>query len=197
VAAGRRHAVQKELGAKATFERRTFLLLPGWEQRPTYDTYVISHRLAAKRAAPELPFAIPDVGHPYPKSSLPAQLVAMHVQKTVPGKLDVLEDGLYRAVFATLEDVADPAVLRRVAEKAGVAAREVDLALADPELKRQAMAEHIEAEEHGINGIPALLVPGHAPIVGAVPLDVYKDALSIPRAPTPGKPPRRLPRSSS
>lgn len=185
MAAGRRRAVQRELGDRATFERRTFLLLPGWEQRPVYDAYVISHRLAAKRAAPELPFTIPEEGAPYPRSSLPAALLAQHVQRTAPAKLDALEEQLYRSVFERLEDVADRGVLARAAETAGLAASVVDAALADRELVTQAKAEHLEAEEHGITGIPALLVPGRGPIVGAVPLDVYREALGL--APATGR----------
>ena len=65
----------REVGDAVAFERRAFLLLPGEGQRPVYDEYVISHRRRAAEMAPELGFAIPQPGHPYPRSSLPAQLV--------------------------------------------------------------------------------------------------------------------------
>src|SRR6185295_19878532 len=111
IAAGRRRQVAREF-PEVTFERRTFLLLPGWGQRPTYDEYIRSHRIAAKQAS-GLPFAIPEVGAPYPKSSLPPALLAMHAQKVAPDRLETLEEELYRSAFERLEDVADPAVLRR------------------------------------------------------------------------------------
>jgi len=179
VAAGRRRTLAKELGDRATFERRTFLLLPGSGQRPVYDEYVISHRIAARRNAPELAFAVPQVGHPYPRSSLPAALLAQLVQKAEPAKLEALEEELYRSVFVRLEDVADPAVLKRCAPSVGLDEALVARALDDEELVAQAKAEHIEAAEHGISGIPALLVPGQEPIVGAVPLDVYRAAVGL------------------
>lgn len=177
MAAGRRRAVQRELGDPARFVRRAFLLLPGTGQRPVYDDYVISHRVAAARQAPELGFALPRRGQPYPASSLPPQLLALRVGDVAPGRLDALEEALYRAVFVGLLDVADPEVLRRCAREAGVDPDEVDHALGEPDLVDRALAEHHEAMSRGISGIPALLPTGGAPIVGAVPVEVYRDAL--------------------
>lgn len=179
MAAGRRRAVARELGNRVRWVRRAFLLLPGQGERPVYDAYVISHRRAAAAEAPDLPFAIPEPGHPYPRSSLPPQLVALRVQDRQPERLEALEDALFAAVFVTLEDVADPAVLTRCAETAGLAdpAEEVRHALADRDLRLRAAREHMEAASAGIRGIPALLAPGAPPIVGAVPLETYRAAL--------------------
>jgi predicted DsbA family dithiol-disulfide isomerase len=169
--------VQRELEGRARFSRRCFLLLPGVGERPVHDDYVISHRRAARERAPGLGFAIPAKGHPYPRSSVPAQLLALRVQAAHPERLEALEDALYRAVCVDLADVADPDVLRRAATTAGVPEDEVDRALGDPALLRQAAREHEEAVEHGIRGIPALLVPGQPPLVGAQPVEAYRAAL--------------------
>ena len=174
----RRRRVAKEFEGRATFDRRTFLLLPGWEERPVYDDYVISHRIAAARAAPELGFALPKEGAPYPRSSLPAQLLAQRVRARAPGRLDALEDALFRAAFVGLEDTADPAVLRACAAAAGVEPAEVDAALEDPALLEQASREMGEAARRGIDAVPALLVPGATPIVGAVSEEIYRDAIA-------------------
>lgn len=177
MATGRRRSVARELGDRLTFERRSFLLLPGVGERPVHDDYVISHRRAAARQAPELGFAIPPRGHPYPRSSVPPQLLAQHVQAALPERLEALEDALFRAVFVDLADVADPDVLRRAARAAGVPEAEVERALGDRSLRAQAVREHGEAFELGITGIPALLVPGQPPLVGAVPAETYRAAL--------------------
>lgn len=177
MATGRRRAVARELGDRATFSRRTFLLLPGWGERPVHDDYVIAHRLAAARQAPELGFTIPRPGQPYPRSSVPAQLLALRVRAAAPDRLEALEDALFRAVFVDLADVADPAVLRACARAAGVSEGEVDLALGDEALLVQAAREHDEALARGITGVPALLIPGRAAVVGAVPVDTYRQAL--------------------
>jgi 2-hydroxychromene-2-carboxylate isomerase len=152
VAAGRRRAVLGELAGRVTATRRSFLLLPGVGQRPAYDEYVIRHRVAAAQQAPELGFAIPTVGQPYPASSLPAQRVALHVQDRAPERLDGLEDALFRAMFVELADVARPEVLRACARAAGVPGEAVDHALADETLVQRALAEHEQARALGVGG---------------------------------------------
>jgi predicted DsbA family dithiol-disulfide isomerase len=177
VAAVRRRQVARELGGRVHFERRTFLLLPGEGQRPVHDDYVISHRKAAAQRVPELGFSIPRRGLPYPRSSVPPQLLAMRVQTVLPGRLEALEETLFRAVFVGLEDVSAPAVLRRCARQAGVPEEEVERALADEELRARAFAEHAEAQDAGITAIPTLLVGGRV-LSGAVPASVYRTAIA-------------------
>lgn len=115
-------------------------------------------------------------GAPYPRSSWAAQLFAMRV---APDKLPAIEDALFGAMFRELRDISDPVVLRECARACGVAEAEVDAALADEGLKVRAVREHQEAEELAINGIPALVLPGLEPISGAVPVDVYRRALTL------------------
>ena len=78
MAAGRRREVEREFEGRVRFERRAYLLMPQEGSRPAYDDYVIAHRVRAAEMLPELKFAIPRVGAPYPRSSWPAQLVAMY-----------------------------------------------------------------------------------------------------------------------
>ena len=174
MAAGRRRTLAKELAGEVQFDRRAYLLLPGEGQRPAYDEYVVSHRVRAAQMMPELGFAIPKVGQKYPRSSVPAQLVAAAVQDEHPERLEALEDHLFGAMFRELRDISDPAELRKIAAAASVPERLVDRALADPALRDRVFAEHQEALDAGVNGIPALVIPGYAPVTGAVPLDVLR-----------------------
>jgi hypothetical protein len=105
-------------------------------KRPAYDDYVISHRKRAAEMEPTLGFAIPEVGHPYPRSSLPAQCVAAAGGEHHPERVDALEDSVRESVFA----------------------------------------QHEEALSEDVHGIPALVVPGYAPITGAVPLEPLRRA---------------------
>jgi len=159
------------------FERRAYLLVPREGQRPAYDDYIISHRVRAAQMLPELGFAIPKPGQKYPSSSWNPQLFAMRVADSFPQRLEATEDALFGAMFRELLDISDPAVLRDVARKAEVPEAEVDAALRDPQLRERARAEHLEGEEAGITGIPALVIPGLPPITGAVPADMYRQAL--------------------
>ena len=178
MAAGRRRTLERELAGKVQFDRRAYLLLPGEGQRPTYDEYVVSHRVRAADMVPELGFAIPKVGQKYPRSSVPAQLVAAAVQDEHPERLVAMEDQLFGAMFRELRDISDPAELRAAARAAGVPEELVDRALADPALRGRVFAEHQGALDAGVNGIPALVVPGYAPVTGAIPLDVLRRAFA-------------------
>jgi predicted DsbA family dithiol-disulfide isomerase len=178
VAAGRRRTLERELAGKVEFVRRAYLLLPGEGQRPAYDEYVVSHRVRAAQMNPELEFAIPKVGQDYPRSSLPAQLVAAAVQEEAPDRLEALEDALFGAMFRELRDISDPAELRACARVAGAPEELVDRALRDAALRDRVFAEHQEGLDAGVQGIPALVVPGYAPVTGAIPLDVLRRAFA-------------------
>jgi len=159
------------------FERRAYLLVPREGQRPVYDDYVIAHRMRAAQMLPHLEFAIPKPGQKYPSSSWNPQLFAMRVAEAYPERLEATEDALFGAMFRELRDISDPAVLHDIARKAGVPEAEVDGAIASSRLRERAAAEHDEGEAAGITGVPALLIPGLAPITGAVPTDMYRQAL--------------------
>lgn len=178
MAAGRRRQVLREFEGHVRATRKSFLLLPGVGQRPVHDDYVIRHRIHAAQQAPELGFAIPERGHPYPSSSLPAQRLARLVQDESPECVEALEDALFRAVFVALADVGDPGVLQGCARAAGLDEALVDRAQADETLVERVLVEHQEAVALGIQGIPALHVPGRPPITGAVPTFVLRRALS-------------------
>jgi predicted DsbA family dithiol-disulfide isomerase len=126
---------------------------------------------------PELGFAIPEPGQKYPSSSWNAQLLAMRVATVFADRLDALEDAIFAAMFRELRDVSEPAVLRECARAAGVPEAEVDAAIQSDELRERAMTEHEEGEEAGLSGIPALVIPDLPPITGAVPADMYRQAL--------------------
>jgi predicted DsbA family dithiol-disulfide isomerase len=79
-------------------------------------------------------------------------------------------------MFVELRDVSDADVLRDAARRAGVPEEIVADALADPTLRDRVFAEHASGVEAGVTGIPALLVPGYAPVTGAIPLDTLRRA---------------------
>jgi len=178
VAAGRRQQLARELEGRVSFERRAYLLLPGEGQRPAYDDYVISHRKRAAEMEPALGFAIPEVGRPYPRSSVPAQCLAAAAAEEHPDRMEALEDSLFRAMFVDLSDISSPEVLAGCARKAEIGNPEafVERALGDDSFRDRVFAEHEEALGEGVRGIPALLVPDYAPITGAVPLEALRRA---------------------
>ena len=167
----------KEFGDRVRFERRAYLLVPREGLRPAYDDYVISHRIRAAKMLPHLEFAIPEPGQKYPSSSWNAQLFAARVAEAFPGKIEAVEDALFGAMFRELRDISDPAVLRDVARDAGIPEAEADAALASSRLRERVAAEHDEGEAAGITGVPALVIAGMRPLTGAVPVEMYRQAL--------------------
>jgi predicted DsbA family dithiol-disulfide isomerase len=176
VAAGRRRTLARELAGRVSFERRAYLLVPREGQRTTHDEYIVSHRVRAQQMMPELAFAIPRIGQPYPKSSVPAQVVAAGIAEQHPDDLEAIEDAIFRAMFVELRDIATSDVLRDCARSAGVPEAIVYESLADPALRDRVFAEHAAGVEAGVSGIPALLVPGYAPVTGAIPLEALRQA---------------------
>ena len=162
---------------RVRFLRRAYLLVSRDGQRPVYDDYVIAHRVRAAQMLPELRFAIPKAGQKYPSSSWNAQLVAMRVAAVAPDRVDTLEDAVFGAMFRELRDISDPAVLRDCCRSVGVPEEEVETAIESEELRERAMAEHEEGEDAGVTAIPALVIPNLPPITGAVPVDMYRQAL--------------------
>ena len=151
--------------------------MPREGQRPVYDEYLISHRMRAAQMLPELGFAIPKLGQKYPSSSWNPQVFALRVAETFPDRLGATEDALFGAMFRELRDISDPSILREIARTVGVPESEVDAAISSSRLRERAAAEHEEGEEAGITGVPAFVLPDLPPITGAVPTDMYRQAL--------------------
>jgi len=169
--------VARELEGKVRLARRAFILVPPGGGREVFDDYVLKHRRMAERNEPSLRFHIPEPGSPYPSSSLPAQLAQKGVDVHQPRLGDAYEMALFEAFFARSEDVSDPAVLERAAAGVGIEPETIHAHLRDAEIERQVLQDHREAVESlGITGIPTVVVPGLAPIVGAVPADFYREA---------------------
>lgn len=80
---------------------------------------------------------------------------------------------LLSAYFAENRDVSDVDVLRGLWQELELPAKEFDH-LDDPELLREILAQHQEALESGVTGVPAVRMQGNAAvIVGAQPLELY------------------------
>jgi predicted DsbA family dithiol-disulfide isomerase len=84
---------------------------------------------------------------------------------------------LFEAFFGRTEDIGDPEVLGRIAASTGLDPSPLRAALAESRYRPMVLQEHLEATDQGIRGVPAILIPGQAPIVGAVPYPDLKRAV--------------------
>jgi predicted DsbA family dithiol-disulfide isomerase len=108
------------------------------------------------------------------------------VREVHPAVFPAFDLALFEAFFGRTEDISDPEVLVRLGEAAGLNPSRLRAALRSGEYHRAVLREHLEATSQGIHGIPAIQIPGQAPIVGAVPYVDLRRAVD--RALTGGRP---------
>lgn len=146
------------------------MLVPEDRADRAFTEYHRAHRRAAAEQDTDAPaFHLPAAGDRYPRSSWPALEAAAWARGTDPGRFPAFDLTLFEAFFGRSGDVSDPAVLVRLAGAAGLDAAGLSGALTSRRYQPRVRDEHLEAVGLGIHGIPAFLIPGQPPIVGAVP----------------------------
>ena len=88
-----------------------------------------------------------------------------------------VKEAMLAAYFSGAEDVGDPAVLRRVATDAGLAAARVDEVLASDEFADAVEADIAQARAYGAGGVPFHVVDGRYGVSGAQPAEVFAQVL--------------------
>ena len=136
----------------------------------TFTDYHRTHRHAAGVQDSDAPrFQIPPVGDRYPRSSLPALEAATWVREAHPERFAAFDLALFEAFFGRTEDISDPRVLGRIGASAQLDPSALGEVLRTARYRSMVFEEYLEATNQGIHGIPTILIPGQAPIVGAVP----------------------------
>lgn len=140
------------------------MLVPEEGSRPAFAEYHLMHRRRAAELT-GLPFGLPEVGSPYPKSSWNALQAAAWMRTHHPERFEAFDEALFRAFFQECRDISDPAVLAELAgSELGYAPRE--------EIAR----EHRTAMELGIHSIPSVII-GRELLSGALPYEEYEKRL--------------------
>ena len=94
------------------------------------------------------------------------------------GRFDPMHHALLRTYWDEGRDVSDIAVLREVASKAGVDVPEMEAAIAADRFGDYLDARRAEAEELGINGIPAHVIADRYLVMGAQPYDLFERVMA-------------------
>ena len=100
---------------------------------------------------------------------MPALEAATWTREIHPVLFPAFDLALFDAFFDRTADISDPEVLGRIAESVGLEAAALRLGLSTRRYRPLVLQEYLKATEQGIRGVPAILIPGQAPIVGAVP----------------------------
>ncbi len=112
-------------------------------------------------------------GNEPPSSSLPAQVAAKSMETLAPEKVDAFHHRLLRAYFTENLTISDWSVLAGAASDVGVDSEEF-LSMTqqrDRSLTEDVIADHNEAVERGITGVPAMIFNDTFPIQGAQDFD--------------------------
>jgi predicted DsbA family dithiol-disulfide isomerase len=154
---------------------RAFVLRPDEGGGRRFTAYHLQHRAAATELS-GLPFDLPEVGAPYPRSSLPALEATEWVKRHHPEQFEAYDLALYEAFFRETRDISNLQLLVDLAERLGVDGAALRHALQSGECREAVWADHREALERGVTSIPTVRI-GDAVLRGAVPYEEYEKAL--------------------
>jgi predicted DsbA family dithiol-disulfide isomerase len=176
VAATRLAALEREFEGALVLRWKSYLLRP----RPDpgrdlekFRRYTQSWELAAAEE-PLARFQVWSSDEGPPTHSVPAQLVAKAAAELGSDAFERMHAALLRAYFLESRDISRSETLAALWREAGLP--EAGLARAEePELLRRVLAEHDEALELGVGGVPAVrLADGDVAITGAQPTETYR-----------------------
>jgi predicted DsbA family dithiol-disulfide isomerase len=94
------------------------------------------------------------------------------------GRFDAMHHELLKAYWDEGKDISDIGVLREVAAKAGIDVPGMEAAIAADRFGDYLDARRAEAEELGINGIPAHVIAGRYLVMGAQPYDLFERVMA-------------------
>jgi predicted DsbA family dithiol-disulfide isomerase len=168
--------VAEELAGAVRVEWRSFLLRPEPDPQATLEQFRAYTRSWLR------PAADPDGGTfrvwatdaGPPSHSIPPHLVAKAAATLGDDAFHLIHERLLHAYFAQNRDITNAGTLEAVWREAGLPP-EAFARAAHPALLRATVAEHADALERGITGVPAVMLEGNdAFILGAQPLETYR-----------------------
>ena len=168
--------IQDEFRDRVEVEWRSFLLRSRPDQGRTLEkfrTYTQSWmRPAADADAGTFRVWQGDAGPP--SHSVPPHLVAKAAAALGRDAFEKMHERLLHAYFAENRDITDADTLAALWREAGLPEAEF-VRTTDTALGQETIAQHNEAIEHGVTGVPAVRMEGNdAIIVGAQPLELYR-----------------------
>jgi predicted DsbA family dithiol-disulfide isomerase len=176
LAAARVRRIEEQFAEQVTIEWRSFLLRPHPDPNRTLEQfrrYTQSWlRAAAEPDAPPFRPWASDEGPP--SHSVPPHLVARVAAALGRTEFDAVHDRLFSAYFSENRDIARTETLRAIWKECALPDRAFERR-DDPAIREAVLADHKEAIELGIHGVPAVRIdPNPIAAVGAQPLDAYR-----------------------
>jgi predicted DsbA family dithiol-disulfide isomerase len=168
--------LKEEFGDRLQVQWRSFLLRPRPDPSVTLERFRAYTQSWLRPAADEDAgtFRVWQTGEGPPSHSIPPHLVGKAAATLGGDAFQRMHERLLHAYFAENRDITNADTLAALWHEVGLP--ETEFARhEDPALLQQTLAEHNEAVEIGVTGVPAVRMDGQqAVIVGAHPLELYR-----------------------
>ena len=93
------------------------------------------------------------------------------------GRFDEYHEEIFRAYFTAVKDIGRMDVILDAARSAGLDAEALQAALKKGLYRDRLQAAQQESERYGVTGVPAFIIEDQYKIVGAQPLEVFRETL--------------------
>lgn len=168
--------LREEFAGRIHLAHRSYLLRPAPEapNRERFVHYTQNWENAATE--PDTPTFRAWQGDASPPThSVPAHLAARAAARFGADAFTRMHARLLRAYFEESMDISREETLRVLWREVGLPDAAFDGVPQDPELLRETLGEHRQAQDAGIHGVPALRQVGEdAFVLGAQPLQLYR-----------------------
>ena len=186
-AAVRLHDVEREYGDRLRIHWRTFPLIPDRQpgRRATEKTREGRRRVSAEE--PRALFAPPDLDSALPASSVPALTAAKCAEGQGEGAFARFHSRLFVAHFHDNLDISRPEVLWNVARECGLDVERLQADYAKGDAYQAVLHDCAEGTAwFGVSAIPTVIFDEKLSLVGAVPVERYRDVIDWILAGQPG-----------
>jgi len=175
-AAVRLDRLEDDLDGRVHVEWRTFLLRPHPDPSRTFEKFrAYTESWLRPAAEPDAaPFRVWASDEGPPSHSVPPHLVAKAAAQLGPAAFRAMHERLLHAYFAENRDITKGETLQALWAEAGLPPDEF-ARVGDEALLREVVAQHNEAVEIGVSGVPAVMMVGNdVPMMGAMSYDTYR-----------------------
>ena len=179
MAAVRLRSIVTEFSDRAVVHWRGFPLLPDELPGNHVSPRGVRGRAQAAEAEPVCGIK-PWSGDGYPTSSLPALEAARCAARQGPEAFDRYDMAIFRAFFRESKDISDQNVLMEMADTVGLDMLRFARDMGTGEERRALLEEYHVAKDAYSSmalGIPFVVLDGSYPLVGALPVDMYRRAV--------------------
>ena len=156
---------------------KSFLLRPVPDPRVTFNDFRRDAWIQANTREPSCEFSLWETNERYPNSSLPSLLAAKAASNQGAELFKRYHQSLFRTLFSKNRNISDIDVLLNLAESCGLDTLKLSEDMNDPKAHTSVIAEHSEAKDRGLQAVPATVIGGLEPIIGAVELTEYRLAI--------------------